>query len=461
MGDRKGNLLIGNIARVLSANFWVAIIGLAGSFIFPKILTIESYALYHTFTLYIEYIGILHLGFPSGMVINYAGQDYKNINREQYKSELLLLLTILCGFTICFGVVFWITGNKMVVYIMTAVIPVGVINSYRSLCQAWSKFKTYTKISMVISTVVPVGVLLYYLVVHDLTGDVYICVYLLVYWVVAVIILLYESRTISGVISNSLFSRINWNTEKTGLTLVIGNYINTLFISIDKQFVKWFFGTVEFAYYSFAMSMQAIMTVFITSIAQPLFPAMAQGKFSDEEYNNVKELLFVFGSLSGCAYFATSIIVKLFIQKYINSLQIVSIYFVVFPALAVINCLYINLYKIKGMMKTYIATLSGILVMAIVLNIIFVLVFGHFTGVAIATTITYYIWMIVGIKQFKYLKLSVRDITYLTTYVIGFYIITRTLNDYLGFVIYFCFIGILALVCYGKKLLYFINRRNG
>ena len=51
MGPQKENSLVKNIVRVLSANFWVAAIGFIGSFIFPRILTIDAYALYHTFTL--------------------------------------------------------------------------------------------------------------------------------------------------------------------------------------------------------------------------------------------------------------------------------------------------------------------------------------------------------------------------------------------------------------------------
>lgn len=38
---KKHDGLIGNILRVLSANFWVAFIGLLSSFVFPKILTID------------------------------------------------------------------------------------------------------------------------------------------------------------------------------------------------------------------------------------------------------------------------------------------------------------------------------------------------------------------------------------------------------------------------------------
>lgn len=258
--------------------------------------------------------------------------------------------------------------------------------------------------------------------------------------------------------ANKLLSKENFETEKIGLAMVLGNYINTLFVSADKQFVKWFFGNQEFAYYSFGMSMQSLMTVFIISIAQPLFPAMAQGKFKDEEYNSIKELLIVFGSLSGCAYFAVSIIVKLFIQKYTSSLDIVGIYFVVFPAMAVINCLYINLYKIKGIMKTYIKTLFGILLLSIILNTIFVFAVGEFTGVAIATTITYYIWFLIGFKQFEFLRITVKDVTYLIAYTIGFFVITKAFNDYLGFFVYFAFIAVLVMGCYKKEIMAYVKK---
>lgn len=281
---------------------------------------------------------------------------------------------------------------------------------------------------------------------------------LVVYWIVTFIISVEVYNKITGVKANKLLSKENFETEKIGLAMVLGNYINTLFVSADKQFVKWFFGNQEFAYYSFGMSMQSLMTVFIISIAQPLFPAMAQGKFKDEEYNSIKELLIVFGSLSGCAYFAVSIIVKLFIQKYTSSLDIVGIYFVVFPAMAVINCLYINLYKIKGIMKTYIKTLFGILLLSIILNTIFVFAVGEFTGVAIATTITYYIWFLIGFKQFEFLRITMKDVTYLIAYTIGFFVITKAFNDYLGFFVYFAFIAVLVMGCYKKEIMDYVKK---
>ena len=457
MKKNSNESLTTNIVKVLSANFWVAVVGFIGSFIFPKILSIDGYALYHTFTLYVSYVGILHLGFPSGLAIKYAGKNYEILEKKQYKSEITLLLFILCFFSIIVAIANLFVKKTMVAYLALAIFPVCVIASYKSLYQAWSKFKEYTRISTICATFVPVIALVYYFLVKKLPGDVYILIYLFVYWIVAIVIISIDIKNIRKVKKNKWFTMENLNTEKVGLSLMLGNYINTLFVSADKQFVKIFFGTTEFAFYSFGMSMQALMTVFITSVAQPLFPAMAKGKFKDKDYNKILKLLLIFGSFSGCAYFATSIIVQHFIKKYIGSLEIVGIYFVVFPAMAVINCLYINLYKIKGLMKQYLSTLAGILITAIILNMCFIHFIGSYAGVAIATTLTYYIWFILGFKQFSFLKLQFRDVIYLFLYTVGFFYITRNFTEFLGMIIYLVFILVLALLFYRKLILKYLK----
>ena len=444
----KRQSLFSNIARVLSANFWVAIVGFVGSFIFPKILSIEAYALYHTFTLYVGYVGIMHLGFPSGMVINYAGKSYESMDKQQYKTELFILFGILSLFTIGFGIFGISTQNMMACYVALSIIPVCYIASYRSLCQSWSEFKLFTRLNTFTATVIPIIALGYYLIRKDLPGEIYIAVYLIVYWFLTVVLMKRDILFTKGAKANKIFTTLNWNTEKTGLALMIGNYMSVLFTSADRQFIKIFFETTEFAFYSFGMSMQSLMTVFITSIAQPLFPAMAQGRFSDEEYNEIKDLLLVFGSLSGCAYFAASFVVNHFIQKYIGSLKIVGIYFAVFPALAVINCLFINLYKIKNQMKKYILTIASVLLIAIGLNMLFIKIMADFSGVAIATTITYYIWLIIGLVQFPFIKMKIRDVVFLLYYFVLFFTTTRLCTDILGFFIYFALISIAAYTAY-------------
>ena len=271
------NVLIKNILRVFAANFWATLVGFACSFIFPAILSIEAYALYHTFTLYVGYIAILHLGFPSGLAVNYAGKDYDKIDNSQFKSEMIVLFLILAVFTGGFGIASFFLKQEMILYIMLAVIPVCIVGSYKALLQSWSKFKEYARINIILATVIPILALTYYFIFHELSGQIYILIYLLIYWVVNIYIIIRLGRKVSNVKSARLFSRQNFDTEKNGFAIAIGSYINTLFVSADKQFVQFFFDSTCFAFYSFGISMQALMTVMITSLAQPFFPEMAKG----------------------------------------------------------------------------------------------------------------------------------------------------------------------------------------
>lgn len=454
---QKKSGLAKDITRVLSANLLVALIGFLGSFIFPKILSIESFALYHTFTLYVGYIAITHLGFPSGMMINYAGQNYEKIDTRQYKAELSILFTILAAFTAIFLAAAAIMHNRMTFYVGMVLFPYGIINSYKSLLQSWGRFKFFSRLSSIQSAAVPLAAFAYYVVTGDLPGDVYIVIYIIINWLLSIFILIEMARKVHGIKRAPIKSAKNLETEKTGAAVLIGNYINVLFTSADKQFVSWFFATAQFAYYSFGMSMQSLMTVFITSIAQPLFPAMAQGRFKDEEYDQLKEILFIFGSFSGCAYFLASFVVRHFIQKYIPSLEVIGIYFVVFPVMAVINCLFVNLYKIKNLMKQYVITLAGILATAIALNLLFVLTCHVYYSVAIATVITYYVWLIIGIRQFSFIHIRHTDVLYLLFYTVGFFLITQIQNDVIGFATALAFVIVLSLTFYRQDTKYIIR----
>ena len=137
--------------------------------------------------------------------------------------------------------------------------------------------------------------------------------------------------------------------------------------------------------YSFALSMQSSMTIFITAISQPLYPKLASGGTSKDFYGYAKTGLLIFGSFSGLAYFACSIIVKLFIPKYIDSLSVIAIFFAVFPALAVINTLYINLYKVERKIKKYVFVLVGVIITSIILNILALLLKRNYISIRISS----------------------------------------------------------------------------
>lgn len=439
--------MLQNIIRVLFSNVGITVIGLVNSLLFPKIMEVNEYAYYQTYILYLSYIGIMHLGLPTGMFIKYGGKTFSEIDKRKYKGEMRLLLMILSAFSIVTVFVGIIFKKPIIVLVGVSIIPYDYVKSYLTLLQAWGDFKKYSRLNVLAPATICIVAASMYFIIGNLTGNVYSIIYLAVYVVLffivlADLLLLPKKPTIE----KNIITKDNIDTIKIGLTICLGNYVGVLFHSVDKQFIKIFFEDTQFAMYSFAMSMQTIMTVLITSLSQPMYFKLAASGMSERDYRMTKELLLVFGTLSSCAYYACSIMVKGFIPKYTDSISVIANFFAIFPAMAVINCLYINLYKSRKMTQKYVKGLVIILGIAILLDGTAMLLRLDYLYLALSTVIAYYIWLVMGSFDFPELRITIKDIIYLFVYFITYFIIVKfnPFGDFVGF-----FAGLIMCVVLG------------
>ena len=441
--------MVKNIVRVLCSNIGTTAIGLISSLLFPKIMDVNEYASYQTYVLYLSYITILHLGLPTGMFIKYGGKTFSEIDKAKYKSEMRLLLIILSSFSVVVIAMGIVTNKVLLVLVGISIVPYDYVKSYLTLLQAWGDFKKYSVLNVLAPAAICIIAAGIYVMTGELSGVNYIYVYILVY-IVIFCLLLVELLSLSskGKEKRKLITRDTIDTIKIGFTICIGSYVGSLFHSVDKQYIKIFFEDAQFAMYSFAMSMQTIMTVLITSLSQPMYFKLATSNMVERDYQDVKELLLVFGSLSSCAYYVCSIMVKGFIPKYVDSIRVIAIFFAIFPAMAVINCLYINLYKTRKLTGKYIRSLVLMLLIAIVLNAVVICLKLDYVYLALTTVIAYYIWLFLGSLDFPELKITIKDYMYFVIYFISYFLIVNynPLNDFFGFglgLIVCIFLGVL------------------
>ncbi|MGL6199646.1 MAG: lipopolysaccharide biosynthesis protein [Lachnospiraceae bacterium] len=450
--------MIKNIIRVLISNFAVTIVGIFNSFVFPVLMSIDEYAGYHEFILYVSYINICHLGIATGMFLNYGGKDYKQINKEQYCSEITLLIRVLFIFSVIGVLAAAINGSFLLWVVVISIFPVCLNASFKSLYQAWGRFTEYSLLNALPNIGITVLALCSYFITGRLSERFIICVYIAMNYLTSFWFLKEYAVTGKGVKRNKLLTPVNIATVKNGFFIMLGNYINNLFHVSDKQFVNIFFGSHNFAMYSFGMTTQNLMTVFISSVAQPFYPKLAQNKLNRQDLLIIKELMFAFGSISGCAYFAVEFVISRWIPKYTESLQIVEIFFLVFPAMAVINVIYINLYKVTRQIKRYISTLIFMLVLSVLLNGLVVWNAMDYTGIAIATVGVYYIWLVYSQYHFDDLKISVKDYIYLGGYFAIYCTIINGTSPILGFFIYGIIIMCWNTCFYRKSVMYAVSR---
>lgn len=449
--------MIKNCLKVFTSNFILLILGIVNTFVFPALMSVQDYANYQEYLLYISYTNICHLGIASGMFFNYAGKKYEDTDKAQYKSEIFLIYIVLATFT-ALGIGFsGFSHSVKFLYVALTIFPMCLIASFQGLQQAWEQFTSYAVINALPKILFTVLSILYFLTAKNLTSNFVILTYLSIQWIFSLFFIHKFFKFTKSSPHKKIFSKTNLKTSTDGFLITLGNYINLLFHAIDKQFVNWFYSVLSFSVYSFAMSMQSIMMLFITALSIPLYPRLAKSDVTPELLSEFKELLLMFGAYSGCAYFAISFFIKHFITKYSASVDVICIFFAVFPAMAVINVLYINLYRTRRMLKKYIQTLFLMLLISTVLNAIAVYLNTDYTGISIATLLSYYIWLIYSQRHFQDIIITAKDYYYLFGF-FGIYISSKFIsNDIIGFFVYGLLITIWNSFVYNHNLRKFLS----
>ncbi len=391
------------------------------------------------------------------MFLNYAGKDYSIIDKRQYKSEIYLLLVTLVSFTGLGLIICTVVNSRIVLLTVLTIIPQCLIASFQALNQAWERFTEYSIINVLPKLLLTISIVVLFFWGHA-SGNTISVSYSLIVWGISWFFLIRFWKDTRGEKASKVFSKTNVNTTWNGLLITAGNYINILFHSIDKQFVLTLYSKESFALYTFAMSLQNIMMIFVNSLANPFYPRLAKEDIKREQLERIKELLLAFGIYAGCAFFVVSFIVSKFIQKYSGSLMICAVFFAVFPASAIINVLYINLYKIRKKLKKYIFTLIGMLVIAALANLIVVLINGGYTGIALATMLCYYIWLLYSQIDFDDIRISRKDLFFLAGFMIMYFMAVNLFqNPIVGFLVYIVVASIWNVFFYKDSIMYLIN----
>ena len=77
---------IKSIIEVFISNIFTVIAGIVVGFIIPKVLSVDGYGYYKTFTLYITYVGFFSLGIIDGIVLEFGGHDYELYDKGFFRS---------------------------------------------------------------------------------------------------------------------------------------------------------------------------------------------------------------------------------------------------------------------------------------------------------------------------------------------------------------------------------------
>jgi len=471
-GNRK---TIKDIVRVSLSNIIKLLAGILVGFLLPKIVGVNDYGYYKTFTLYATYVGMFHFGFSDGIYLQYGGKAYDELERTSFRfySRFLIALELVISIVLAIISLVTLSGEYRFVFVCLSFFLVAnnVTGYYQVISQITSRFGELSSRNIIQSILISLAVVGLWLVTkfshQTITYREFTVIYVLIFLALAVwYVWTYREITVGKAVENRLVWRDVPKFIKLGFPLMIANLCSSLILTLDRQFVNILFDNETYAVYAFAYNMLSLITTAMAAISTVLYPKLKQ---TDEEvlkksYSKLIAAILCMVFACMVIYYPLCAFVSWFLPKYIDSLII---FRVIFPGLAISSAITIimhNYYKTLGATFNYFIKSIVILVVSGVFNYAAYAIFKTTVSISVASIITMLIWYVYVehffIRQFN--VKWVRNFLYMVILMAGFYGITLLDNQIISCVLYVALYVTVTIAFYreyAEKFLDIVKRK--
>ena len=413
-----------DILKVSGSNIVVLLSSIINGFVLPAVLSIDDYSKLKTYTLYASFIGFLHLGFVDGINIKYGGKLIDDVSSKEFNYfhkffVVFQFIVVLVVFAI--GI---ISKNTILIFIGLTILPLNLKSLFLFFYQAIGNFKLYSQLA-IIAPLVSIFITLLLVLLKVTTYEYYIMANIIGY-VLAVVYIENKIKIVKLSFNLPTFKNGRFMLRTifySGFFIMLGNTLFVIFFNIGRWMSKLFMSNVDFAIYSFGMSLIGFITIFINAVTQSFYPHLSRN-YTDELISRYRNLFLVIGSFSIIGYFFIVVIVENFISKYNESLILTGILITTIPGVLIVKSLYVNLYKVLKKERQFLFDISKMLLIAILLSAIIFYFNRNTISIAISAVISIYLWIIFPPSFIRIsIKERIREFCYLCLIIGGFIII--------------------------------------
>ena len=452
----KGIGIKQGILYVFGANLLNLIISLAKGFLLPKFISIEAYADIQTYLLYVSYVGLLHFGYLDGLYLKYGGKEFEEIGEKEFNicrfNTFILQLLI----TLPTILISKIINSNIVLLFAMSILPLNMTTLYKNLFQATGQFKRYSRILNFSSIISFLGTMILLFAVKTDNALLYIVILMLADYIVWMLLEYKINKDFKIKLQFICSLKHFVKYTKNGIVLMLGNFSSVIMTGIDRWFVKFALTTVEFAYYSFAVRIENLLTVFITPIVTTMYNYLCKND-DKNKIIKIKNICLIVGIFIIGSAFPVKFVLEHFLQKYQNVKNILFILFAIQVFYLIIKGIYVNLYKVRGKQTLYFRQLLEIIIIGIIFNFIALKIKENNVSIAIATFLSVIIWLKMCSKTIPEIKFNLKNNILLYSSLLIFIILGINVNSIVGFIIYYIYIVIATIILNREDFLYIIE----
>ena len=211
---------------------------------------------------------------------------------------------------------------------------------------------------------------------------------------IVIVLAFYLNRKVPFLKQFSVETREMQSSVRLGFVLMLGIFVSTLFSSISKWFINYLMDDVEFSHFSFAVSMENLVTTFMSPITISMYNLFCKHP-PLTEVKKIKDATLMWAFVVVAGAFPINLIIQWVMPNYLPSIEVMVPLFAAQALLTLVNGIYVNKYKAEGKQKKYLIMMVSMVAIAFVANTLAYLLFGTILAFAVATLVVMLIWFIV------------------------------------------------------------------
>ena len=317
------------IAKNISVSLFAQVVSLAVSFVLglivPRYIDEYQYAYWHTFLLYVSYVGVLHFGLLDGLVLRYSQYDYEELDKKRVRSQFVSLLIINSAATLALFVYGCSSGGltKTIAFLVACGILTKNIFTYNSfLFQITNRIRNYAFV--VISQRLVYGVFVIALIAFGQQNFILYCIADLAGDCAGILLSLFSNKDLhfGKLLPVKETVQETWLNISSGIMLMFANWSSMLLVSGAKMIIEWKWGALVFGKTSFAFSVSNLILAFISAVSVVLFPSLKRMKTETlpSFYKKLRDMMMPFLLWGLLLYYPECWILEKWLPKYTTSL---------------------------------------------------------------------------------------------------------------------------------------------
>lgn len=458
-----------DILKVSASNVAKLLAGVLVAFVLPKIIGVEDYGYYKTFTLYATYVGLFHLGICDGIYLKFGGKNYSDLNRAKFRfySQAFFLIEALIALLLGTIALVLLQGEWLFICLGLSVylLCINVTGFYQIISQIVCRFGELSRRNVLQSLGVTAVVLVLWGLAKVCGVHVSYRLFLVAYVGVTGLLAVWYAITYKDI----TFGLVEWREApwrdlvvfaKVGIPLTIANLCSSLILTLDRQFVSVLFDIETYAVYAFAYNMLSLVTTVLTAIATVAYPKLQRMSSNRrrESYAVFRGAVIMLVLCCLAVYFPLAWFVGWYLPDYTGSLPI---FRVILPGLAMSSCITIvmhNYYKTMGENTRFFRQALLVLGLSVVADALAYLACRTSVAISTSSVIVIGAWYLIS-ESFLAKRMTIRrwaDAGVLAVGIVAFYVAAEFLGLLQGFIAYSCFCIVLVV---GKLMMRTCQKR--